>query len=232
MTVAHVGTYLQPFVDLIVSLQTTGETAVVGSCGDTIVAQVVGRTIECTSVRSTCGCNSILLTKAVVVDFIHPVVWSQVISCTIHGRVGTKGSVRIELAVGTNELLPLRKGINIITQAKRGVGNHVVIGPFPCLVVCIIPSTFCIVVKSLVPHLVVSSRALDSLVLRSSLRVRTPLSIYSKSTLLAFLGALGCNQDNTVTTTGTIKSCRRSILQHCHAFYVGRVDVVERATVW
>ena len=41
MGIVDVGTHLQPFLDLIVGLQTSGETLVVRAMGDTVVVEVV-----------------------------------------------------------------------------------------------------------------------------------------------------------------------------------------------
>ena len=41
--------------------------------------------------------------------------------------------------------------------------------------------------------------------------------------------ALGCNDDNTISTTGTIDSCRRSILQYVDALNFAWSDVADRA---
>ena len=46
---------------------------------------------------------------------------------------------------------------------------------------------------------------------------------------LALRTALGCNDDNTIGTTGTIDGCRGSILQHVDALDFARSDVADRA---
>ena len=61
--------------------------------------------------------------------------------------------------------------------------------------------------------------------------VATPLCIEGDGGILAFLGTLRGNQNNTVTTTCSIKGCRGSILQHRHRLNVNRVDIVQRAIV-
>ena len=60
--------------------------------------------------------------------------------------------------------------------------------------------------------------------LGTSLETVGSIEVYLQSALLSLLGG---NDDNTIRCTGTIDGSRRSILQHCHALNISRVDHTE-----
>ena len=88
-----------------------------------------------------------------------------------------------------------------------------------------------IVLKSGIPHFVIFGRTCHKLIVWNSTRVGTPLCVNSNVTF-AYLTRLGSDDDDTIGTTGTIKSRRRSILQYCHTFNIRRVNRVDIAIVW
>ena len=88
-----------------------------------------------------------------------------------------------------------------------------------------------IVLKSGIPHFVIFGRTCHKLIVWNSTRVGTPLCVNSNVTF-AYLTRLGSDDDDTIGTTGTIKSRRRSILQYCHALNIRRVNRIDIAIVW
>ena len=113
-------------------------------------------------------------------------------------------SIRIKFSVLSNQSLTFGNRIDLITQTIGRAVNQIVVSPAPCLSVVISILICSIVVQSLIPHLIILLRTVDHLIVWCSTMIGTPLSINCDNSILTLLCALGCNHDDTITTTSTI----------------------------
>ena len=116
---AHIGAYAEPFLSLIVGLHATGEALVVGVVDDTVFVQVAGRSIEAALRGTTTHVDVILLTEAVMVGSVLPVVGQHVVGLTAIDVGATERSIGVELAIQTDEILSCRNGEGVVLQAPR-----------------------------------------------------------------------------------------------------------------
>ena len=234
MRIRNVCTGLQPLLQHIVCLQTCRQSLVVAVVSDTLVAQIVRTDIVCTLVRSTAGTYCVLLAQAVVINLVVPVVRNQIVLVAILAcNHVTQGSIRINLAVCTDESLTLGNVIHLISETITiSAVNHVGISPLPCTIAGHTALVLGIAIKSLVIGLVVTARIADDIIVAGTLHVGTPLCLEVNLGILVTLTCLGSNDDNSVTATCTVQGCRSSILQHSHALHIHGVDVIPTAIVW
>ena len=236
MCIVHVSSKAEPLLCLVVSLDATCKALVVRVIGDTLVVQVVGTCIECATVCCTAYAEVVLLTQTIVIDLVFPVVGSDIVLLAVSTYYdSTQGSVGVQLAVHTNQVLTLGLSVNIVTQTELSALNQVLVSPLPSsnLVKALTVGSTCnggshsVVLKLLIVSLIVSSRVGDAVVVLTALHIRTPLGIECDLCVLTLLGSLGSHHDNTVTTTSTIERRRSSVLLDNNALNVLRVDVVQ-----
>ena len=233
MRIRNISTGLQPLLQHIVRLQTCCQTLVVTVICYTLVAQIVGTDVVCTLVRSTAGTHCVLLTQAIMVDFLVPVVWNQIILVAILSRNHvTQGSIWINLAVCTDESLTLGHIVHLVSKTIAiSTVNHVCIGPSPSSIRIHAALVLGIVIQTLVIGLVIATGIADDIIVTGALHIGTPLCLEVDFGILVTLTSLGRNDDNTVTAACTVQGCRSSILQNGHALYIHGVDVIQAAVV-
>ena len=168
MRVAHVCADFQPVGQLVVGLQSAGDTLIIRIGRDTLVAQVVERSEERGLVRAGGGRQRILLAQAGLVGSVCPVVRQQhiVLSVVVHD-VAQRG-VGVQLAVGTNHVLAFGHRIYIITQTVCIVGRQMLVGHVVSLHVRIALSVHEVVLQGTVPHFIILGRAVHIFVVRQS----------------------------------------------------------------
>ena len=228
VNIAHVGAHLEPVANAVVSLQAGREALVVGLGNDTVLIQVAGACVIGVTVAATADVDGVLLTEAGTESLGHVVVGKNVVRLAI-GIVGTtQRSVRVQLAVDTDEVLTFGNGVRVVLQTLVAA-EHTVVGP---LVSGFSSHTVAggIVVQLLVVGLYELVGVSNGLILLDGARVGTPLHVHidlrcSSRTLL------GGHQDHTGGTTGTIQSCRGSILQNSDALDILRRNVQKTRAV-
>ena len=222
---AQAGGETQPALGLIVGVDTTGITLVVGVVNDTLVLQETYVGIVAEFAATTGGAHVVLVTEAIVERFFVPVIRNIVIF-TI--RV-TQLCVRIQLEVGTNEVFSFRNSVYQITQTTVFLVQEVLvsIGIALCNGVTGIQI---LVVQHGVVGLVVLTGIGDNVVLRDEAGVHTPTAI-ELHLGVAGLTFLGGDNHNTVCTAVTINGAGGSILKNGHGLYILRVDVGDGAIV-
>ena len=226
--VGHVGTDLEPVLGLVVSLQTGGQTLVVGLLGDTVVVQVADGGEVGQAVLSTGDGERVLLTETLAVHLIGPVVG-------LHHEVAelvALDGVRVELAVTADGVFASGEGVGLIAQTAGGDVEQVV--------VCTHVSLFSrqgkavggdiVVIESFVVLLVVGAGIGEGVVLLESLGVETDLGVEGHHGL-ADLTLLGGDHDHTVGATGAVQGVGSRILEDGHGLDIARGDVVHVAVV-
>ena len=180
MGIVHVTRNFQPRLNLIVSLHTTCETSIIRSHSDTFILQIVSRTIERTLCTVSCSCKGIFLAQTILIGSISPIIRHQHILLTLVIDNITQCSIRVKLTIYTNKILTCRYRINVIVQAIISRVDHILVCPTISLASTVTQLVLSIIVQSCVPSLIVLSRTLNYIIIRKSLRVRTPLSIECK----------------------------------------------------
>ena len=118
VSVAHVYTYLQPLLSLVVSLQTSCHTSFSSTFLDTFLIQVTQRSVVVDAVRSARYACIVFLTETVHQTFLFPVVSLQPKLSTVEIVHCTHCSLRVHLTAFEDEILTSRNCINHVTRAK------------------------------------------------------------------------------------------------------------------
>ena len=229
--VVGVGAHLQPIGNLIVGLQAAGDTLVVGGHGDTVVVEVVEREVEVGAVGAASSGDGVLLTEAVVIDLVLPVVGSDQVVGSVVVDHAAEGGVGVQLAVMADEGLAVGHVIDVVAEAVLvavGGSHDVLVGEAPRFLCIVAELVEGIVVECLVPHLIIFGRTVNHVVVGHGLGVRTPLGIDSDAGGVSLLATLGGDEDDAVAAAGTVEGGGGSVLQHGHRLDVNRVDVVQR----
>ena len=118
VSVAHVYTYLQPLLCLVVSLQTSSQTSFSCTFLDTFLIQVTQRSVVVDAVRSARYACIVFLTETVHQTFLFPVVSLQPKLSTVKVVHSTHCSLRVHHTAFEDEILTSRNCINHVTRAK------------------------------------------------------------------------------------------------------------------
>ena len=180
MGIVHVTRNFQPRLNLIVSLHTTCETSIIRSHSDTFIFQIVSRTIERTLCTVSSSSKGIFLAQTILIGSISPIIRHQHILLTLVIDNITQCRIRVKLTIYTNKILTCRYRINVIVQAIISRVDHILVCPTISLTSTVTQLILSIIVQSCVPSLIVLSWAFYNIIIRKSLRVRTPLSIECK----------------------------------------------------
>ena len=165
-------------------------------------------------------------------SLIHPVIWGEGIELAVVINTVAQGGIRVQAAVGTDEILSLWNGIDHIAQSTLVAGfAHGFIGSDMSIESRHALVAYIIIIESLVIGFVILGRVGDAVIIDGGTTVAAPLSLKADGSLLS-LTLLGGNHDNTIGTTGTIEGVRCRILQHGDTLYIVRVEVVPAAIVW
>ncbi len=199
MRITHRSAEFEPFLCLIVHIDTARKTLIVRVLDDTRVVQVTCRSKVVDLVCRAGHIEVVLLTEVVgLEEFVVPTVGRIVVVAVVVAERG----VGVEFAVGTDKALPRRNGIDLIAETavvgveQIGVGILVGIGRG-------LTRKELAVVKTLIECLVVHGRVGHHRVGRHLARVGTPLGIDGDLCVLGVTAA-GGNQHHTIGTTRTV----------------------------
>ena len=223
--IADVGDEADPVLDLILGVQTGGVALVTGVVDDTAIVQVADGAVVVEAVRRAAGADVVLLADRIVESLLVPVVRLIVVLA-----VGiTQRCARVDLEVGTDELLSLGHGEDLVAQTavlvveQDPVGVGVGLGHG-------VTGVDVLVVPHLVEGLVVLGGIGDHVVLRDQAGVDAVASVETHLGLAA-LTLLGGDEDHTVCTTVTVDGGCGSILQDGHRLDIVGVDVGDGSLV-
>ena len=206
MCVTHVGTNLQPFLCLIVDRHTRRETLVVRVFHQTGVIQIGSRSKVGEFVCRTRNSQVVLLTQVVRFEqLVIPIIRHKEVAAI----VVTKGSIRVEFAVCTNEVLSLWHRVHLIAQTAVLRVQQVLIG-IRCRIG--IPLADLAIIHGLPVFFVVHTRVSHHTVGRNSTRVASPLTFHGYLCVLG-VTAFCSNQHHSVSTTSTVQRIRSSVFQ-------------------
>ena len=215
----HRGDEPHPGLSLIFSIDTTGVTLIVGVVHDTRVLQVTDRSVVVEAVGTTGSGNVVLLTISIVESFLVPII-RNIIVFTI--RV-SEFSIRIQLEVGTDEVLAFRNGIDQVTQTAVLLVKQVLVR-ISIAFGNSMTGILVLVVQPLEEGLVVQTGIGDHVVLGDQAGVDTETGV-ELDLRITGLTLLGGDDHNTVRAAVTIDGGGGSVLQDRHGFDVLRVDV-------
>ena len=223
--VADIGGEADPVLDLILGVQTGGVALVTGVIDDTAVVQVADCAVVVETVRGAAGGDVVLLTDGIVEGLLVPVVRLIVVLAVGIAELG----VRVDLEVGTDELLAVGNGIDLVAQTavlvveEDPVSVSVGLGDG-------VAGVEVLVVPHLVEGLVVLCGIADHVVLGNQAGVDTVTGVKTHLGFAA-LTALGGDEDDAVGSTVTVDSGSGSILQDGHRLDIVGVDVGDGALV-
>ena len=223
--VADIGLELDPGPDLVVSVYTGSVTLVSGIVDETTVIEVTEAGVVVEIVRSAAHGEVVLLTERVVEHLIVPVVRLIVVLTVAVTELG----VGVQLEVGTDELLPFRKGIDLISETSVEIVIEVLvsIGVGLCYGMA---GIIILAVHQLIVSLIVLTGIGDNVVLRDETAVGAEPRIELHHSL-ASLALLGGDEDDAVCSAVSVDGGSRSILEDGHGLYVVRVDVGDGSAV-
>ena len=223
--------HLQPVLSLVISLNTGSISLEIRVIYDTLVLQIAQGSIVGHLVATTGNTHVVFLAQRIAESLIHPVVRGKGIEFSVVINTITQGGIRVQAAVGSNEILSLRNGIDHIAQsalvaclAHGFVGSNMRIESRHALI------AYIIIIESLVIGFIILGRVGDAVVVDGCTTVAAPLSLEADGSLLC-LTLLGGNHDYTIGTTGTIEGVGCCILQHCDTLHIVRVEVIPSAIV-
>ena len=129
MSKRHVGAQSQPFLGLILHVCTTRVAVVFRMFHLTAVVQIADAGVVAETARVTADRSVVFLTKCTVNGLVVPVV-GGVIVLTVPV---SKGGMRVQLEVGSDEFFTIGNGVNLITQTAvfgvEKVGICILFGP-------------------------------------------------------------------------------------------------------
>ena len=223
MRVAEICGELQPFLGLIIRIDTGGVSSEVRVIDNAAVIKIANAAVIAESVLGAACGKIVLLSERVVESFFVPVVGDVVVF-----TVGvSKDCLRIEFEVAADEGFSRWNCEDLISESavvlveEGGVGK--------CI--CLVRTLSCIdlrVVHHPVVSLVIFCRVSDDVVLWDKSGVRSPFCVKTDDCILAS-GSFGGDEDNSVGATGTVDCTCRSVFQDGHRFDIVRVYVRDRS---
>ena len=231
MRKVDIGTHLEPVLGLVICLDACGISLEIRVIDDTLVLQIAQGSIVSHLVAAARHAHVVFLAQGMAESLILPVVRHQGIKLSVVIHTIAQGGVRVQSSIGTDEVFPIRHGIDKIAQATlvaRGADG--IVGIDMGIVSRQAPIAYIIIIKSLVISFIVLSRTRDAIIVDIATAIGTPLGIEGDRSLLR-LALLGGDHDDSVGTTSTIECVAGSILQHGDALHIIRVEVVPSALV-
>ena len=217
--VVHRGDEPHPGLSLIFRIDTAGVTLVVGVVHNTRVLQVTDGSVVVEAVGAAGSGNVVLLTISIVESFLVPIIRNIIVFAI---RVSELG-IRIQLEVGTDQVLAFRNGIDQVTQTAVLLVKQVLVR-ISITLGNGMAGILILVVQTLEEGLVVQSGIGDHVVLgnQAGVDTETGVELDLRITALTFLGG---DDHDTVRTAVTINGGCGSVLQDGHGLDVLRVDV-------
>ena len=247
VAVTAAGPNLKPGLGLYVGTQAGGETLEIAlGDNDTVVFQIADRSEEVALVVTLGNAYIVFLTEAVLVGFVKPVVWLKEIACALIVDVAAKSRTGVQAAVLTDKILTLGNGIDIVAETIGVIGTHILIGPNIGFLRLVAKTTdvFLLTAGSLDPLLVGAGKVvkctvvcfvilggiLDKIVILCGAGIEAPLGV-DRNLGFAEFGTLGCDEDHTVGTAGTVKSIRCSVLEDGHRLDIVGVESIDVSSI-
>ena len=188
----HVGTELQPFLQLVVGTYACADTLESAVFDDTVLVQITEAGIERTALVSSIGTNVVLLTKSVRISHVSPVIWLHVVNLTIQSQIAAAdGCRRIDFSIHTDESLSFGNGKDVI----RNIFQNLVVSPSPSIS-CRIALVKSLVVTQRVVSLHILLRCADHIVVLNGAAVGTPFHVNIDDGIVA-LAFLRGHEDDT-----------------------------------
>ena len=110
-----------PLLHLVVGPDAGGETLVTGVLDDTVLIEITEGGIEVTAVGTAVDGDVVVLTDGVLVSELGPVVRLQIVGLTVELVRTAEGGVRVQLAVGTDQVLAFRNREHVVTEVVHHI---------------------------------------------------------------------------------------------------------------
>ena len=194
--------------------------------GDTRFIEITQGSIHLSRIVTTIHAHVVFLTQGVTHRLVQPVVWSDCIYLTLIIYTIAKSSIRIQLAIITDEILAVWHCITEITQTAIGsiAADNRFVG---CGMGSIRSHAIgdIIAIDSTILQLIILSWVGNHIIILGGTARAAPLGI-QRNHGFAFLRILSSNHDDAIGTTGSIKSIGCSILQYGHGSHIVWVDII------